>query len=360
MPVDAMKPILPALVLLPFMAAAGDLFPNGKSIEGTVESLTSSDIEVFSGNLAFIGENDPWKTEARVLWNDYGLDYSPILFGTNESLSESTLLANLAITREWSPEWESTLILRAYDGFAEYRSIWIAEYYRQLFGGFAEYENPDPHGQAIGATVRWDYTRGGSATASFNFGRDTIAPGWDFNGITGTPEAGRETLDTIGGGLLIEQAVLPWLKTELDLTVRETTDRDARFGIRNDWAAVWDDFVFRAIIGHSRESPSFDATFGSFLCEWNFHPQWYLHAGYRQYRDSGEIEASGFNSLAPALDSSEWFAGLLWDRGDLSIGGGIGFLEADYAALDANNQFFGNLYKDRDWVTVRLSASYTF
>ena len=50
----------------------------------------------------------------------------------------------------------------------------------------------------------------------------------------------------------------------------------------------------------------------------------------------------------------------LWDRGDLALSGGIGFLDTDYDALSADNQFFGNLYRDREWWTFRLAASFTF
>lgn len=356
-----MKRMIFCHLLLSALPTAGDeWFPNGRTVEATVETLTASDITVASGRLDFIGTDDPWRIEAGLMWNQYSLDYVPVLFGTSEQLDESTQLADLSVSREFAGDWEASLRVRYYDGFAEYRSIWIAEYYRQLFGGFAEYENPDPHGHAFGTSLRWDYATGGSVTASFDFGRDTIAPGWEFDGATGVPEPGREVLDTVGGGISIEQAVNPWLKTELDVSLRQTTDRSARFGVRNGWAAVRDEWAVRLGAGYTGESPSFDAWYGDALCEWNFLPYWYLHGGVRVYTDSGEIESSGFNALAPALDSTELFAGLLWDRGDLAIGGGVGFLTTDYADLDANNQFFGNLYRDRDWVTFRISASCRF
>ena len=356
-----MKRALILHLLLPALPAAGDAwFPNGRTIETTLEILADDDISVASGRLDFTGADDPWRVEAGVMWNQYSLDYVPVLFGSDESLDESTQLVDLTVSREFAGDWEASLRMRAYDGFAEYRSVWIAEYYRQLFGGFAEYEGPDPHGHALGASLRWEYATGGSATAFFDIGRDTIAPGWEFDGVTGVPQPGREVLDTLGGGISLEQAINPWLKTNLDVSVRETTDRSARYGVRNEWAAVHGEWALRLGAGYTGESPSFDAWYGDVLCEWNFRPYWYLHAGVRAYTDSGEIESAGFNALAPGLDSSEVFAGLLWDRGDLAIGGGVGFLSTDYADLDANNQFFGNLYRDRDWVTFRVSASLRF
>lgn len=354
------RALLCPLLLSVLPLSADTWFPNGKTVETTVEGLVASDISVVSGGLDFTGADAPWRVEAGFAWNQYTLDYVPVLFGTNESLEESTGLVDLAVAREFAGDWEASLRARAYDGFAEYRSVWIAEYYRQLFGGFAEYEGPDPHGHALGASLRWDYATGGLATASFDFGRDTVAPGWEFDGATGVPVAGSQVLDTVGGGVSLDQAINPWLKTRLDVSIRRTTDRSVRYGVRNEWAAAWGEWAVRLGGGHTGESPSFDAWYGDALCEWNFQPHWYLHGGVRAYTDSGEIETSGFNALAPGLDSVELFTGLLWDKGDVAIGGGVAFLAADYADLDANNQFFGNLYRDRDWMTFRFSASIRF
>ena len=96
------------------------------------------------------------------------------------------------------------------------------------------------------------------------------------------------------------------------------------------------------------------------MAEWNFAPQWAANVGFRLYQDSGEIESSGLNASAPGLDGSEISAGLRWDRGDLSISGTVGLLTSDYQPLSADNLFFGNLYRDRDWWTLRLSASFSF
>jgi hypothetical protein len=158
----------------------------------------------------------------------------------------------------------------------------------------------------------------------------------------------------------VEQVINPWLKTEGEFLVRRTTDREARFAIRNAWAAAAGPFGFRLTGGYTGESPSFDAAYGSALVEWDFLPRWSVHAGYRTYHDSGEIESSGFNALAPGLDSNEIFTGIKWDRGDLSVSANVGFLQTDYEPLSEDNEFFGNLYQDRDWWTFRLAASYQF
>jgi hypothetical protein len=269
---------------------------------------------------------------------------------------------SLNFTRKWDSQFSSTFNIAAYEGFAEYRSIWISEYYRQQFIGFPnDYYAPDPHGESLGSTFRWDYLPGaGSATFSLGVSHDEVAPGWSFNSQKAKPEADREDLYTFSGGARVEQALNGWLKTEVDVTARKTTGRDGRYGIKNSWAAAAGPVTFKVAGGFSYEAPAFDALYGTAIVDWKFHPQWSVHLGYRRYADSGEVQTSGFNATAPAVDSSEIFTGLLWDRGDLSISGGIGYLTSDYEALGEDNSFFGNLYRDRDWKTFRLAASYRF
>ncbi len=357
-----MKILSILLFLIGLSAGAADFgFSGQQEVEASVETLSSDDIKVRSYLLRYSGIEGPWKVEVGIGLNEYDLDYSPVLFGTDATLEEQTTLLNLGLTRRWNSEWSGTLKFSAYDGYSDYRSIWIAEFYNQLFGGFADYYSPDPQGQSIGTSVKWDYLPGsGSATLSFDLGRDEIAPGWSFNSATGKPEPGRESLDTASGSLRVEQALNGWLKSEAEVTIRQITNRDPRFGIRHSWAAVAGPVGFRLSGGYTQEAPSFDAVYGMALVEWRFQPQWTFHIGYRIYQDSGEIQASGFNALAPPVDSTELFAGLLWDREDFSVSIGLGMLSTDYEPLSKDNAFFGNLYRDRDWLTFRVAASLRF
>ncbi|MCW1924526.1 hypothetical protein OKA05_18315 [Luteolibacter arcticus] len=357
-----MKAIFWILAAAPSAAVGSDLWLSGpQEIEATGEVLAASDITVQGYRLSYTGEEGPWTVDLGVGWNEYSLDYQPVLFGTTERIDRGTLQADLAVTREFGKEWAGSLRFRAYDGFSDYRSIWISEFYRQFFGAFSGYRDPDPKGFSFGGMAVWNYLPGsGKAEFSLETGRDDIAPGWSFNPELGQPVADRETLDTTGGSLRVEQSLNGWLKTEAALTARQTSDRQPRFSIRHSWAATAGPVGFRLGGGYSEESPAFEAFYGTALIEWDFLPQWTASAGYRIYEDTGEIEASGFNAQAPALESSEIFVGLRWDRGDLAIGGGVGFLDADYEALSADNRFFGNLYRDREWWTFRLAGSYRF
>ncbi|NJM37059.1 MAG: hypothetical protein HC845_03820 [Akkermansiaceae bacterium] len=337
-------------------------FSGAQKADVTGEVLDAGDILVQSYQLAYSGKEGPWTVESTIGYSHYDLTYVPVLSGNTQQLEEGTFQTNVGVTYQWNSSFSGTLNIAAYDGFAEYRSIWISEYYRQQFIGFPEeYYAPDPHGESIGASFRWDYLPGaGSATFNLGLSRDEVAPGWSFNSATAVPEPDREELYTFSGGARAEQAINGWLKTEVDVTARKTSDRDGRYGIKNTWAAAAGPVTFRVAGGFSYEAPAFDAIYGTAIVDWKFHPQWSVHLGYRAYSDSGEVQTSGFNATAPAVDSAEIFTGVLWDRGDLSISGGIGYLTSDYEALNEDNTFFGNLYRDRDWKTFRLAASYRF
>lgn len=357
-----MKTFIILILACQTVVTAEELWFSGlQEIEASGEVLTANDIAVESYRLAYSGVEGPWTLDLGLGLNHYGIDYVPVLFGDSLRLGEETWQGDIAVTREWNKEWSNTLSFRGYEGYADYRSVWIAEFYRQFFGAFDQYAAPAPSGYAFGVTTAWNYLpSSGKAELNLEFGKDEIAPGWSFNAEIGEPEADLDTLDTVNGGLRVEQAINGWLKSELAFTARETTDREPRYSIRNAWAASSGPVAIRLTGGYSEEAPTFDASYGSIQIEWKFLPQWSLHSGYRLYADSGEIEASGFNAQAPELDSSEIFAGILWDRGDLAISGSIGFLDTDYADLSEDNQFFGNLYRDREWWSARLAVSYRF
>lgn len=336
-------------------------FTQSQEGEFSADLLAADDIQIQSYRLAYSGAEGPWNLVLDGGWNHYQVDYVPVLSGTSESLAESTIRAGISLEYKWNQEWSSSLSWNGYEGFSDYRSLWISQFYQQFFEGFQEYETPDPHGNSIRASTVWNYQPGaGKAELSLQYSNDQIAPGWSFNPAIAAPEAGLENLETSVGRLRVEQVINPWLKSEILLNWQDTTARENRYGINNTWAAAVGDVGFRLSGGYTEEAPAFDAYYLSSLCEWNFRPQWTVFGGYRIYRDSGEIEASGFNAQAPALDSSEVFVGALWERGDLNVSATVGYLKTNYDKLDEDNQFFGNLYKDRDWLSMRIAAFYSF
>jgi hypothetical protein len=122
--------------------ATGTWFTGLQEIESTGEVLAASDILVESYRVDYSGVEGPWTFELGLGWNRYRIDYQPILFGTTERLDEGAWQGDLALTREWSKEWSSTLRFRAYEGFSDYRSLWTSEFYRQFSAPSAATASP--------------------------------------------------------------------------------------------------------------------------------------------------------------------------------------------------------------------------
>lgn len=336
-------------------------FAQAKEAEFSAELLAADDIQVQSYQLSYSGAEGPWKLGVDVGWNQYQIDYVPVLFGSSVSLDEGTRQAGISLDYKWNERWTSSVYWNGYDGFGDYRSLWISQFYQQFFETFSQYERPDPHGNSLGASTAWNFQPGtGKAELSLQYRHDHIAPGWSFNPVIAAPEAGEETQETILGKLRVEQVINPWLKSEIAVNWQDTSARENRYGINTTWAAAVGDVGFRLSGGYTEEAPALEAYYLSSLCEWNLRPQWTIFGGYRIYRDTGEIEASGFNAQAPVLNSFEVFVGVLWERGDLNFSGTLGYLQTNYDKLDEDNQFFGKLYKDRDWLTLRIAATYAF
>lgn len=357
---NAMKTAL-LLAMLASPLTAAEWFGGPQKFTLSGEVLAASDIKSQSYLAAYEATEGPWTLDAEVGMNRYSLDYLPTIFGVPADLDESTWSGNVALGREWNRGFSTDISARIYDGFSEYRSIWISEFYRQLFGEVPQYEAPDPHGFGFSLTNTWHYQpNAGLAEIRLDYGSDTIAPGWAFDPERGAPAPDRDDLETIGASLRIEQAINPWLETELVLSARGTTDREPRYAIRNSWAAAAGPVGFRLTAGYAEEAPSFDSYYGELLVDWNFARHWSVFASGRIYHDSGEIESAGFDALAPELDSSEIFAGVRFDDGSLAVSLGVGFLDTDYAPINPEEAFFGNLYRDREWWTTRIAVSYRF
>lgn len=325
------------------------------------EILVADDIAVEAYKLDYSASRAGWQLELGLGANRYGMDYENSLFASSARLEESTTLANIAVSRDWGTSWQTTLGGRTYDGFSDYRSVWLAEYYRESWSAFPDYRRPDPQGHAVQLSATWHYTPGaGRMEVSTNFGRDRVTPAWAFDPSLGRPISSRESLNTVSGTVRVDQALNGWLKTALTATHQSTTDRENRLALGHVWAASAGPIAARVTIGYTREEPAFEGTFGGIAGEWAFLPAWTATVRYRVYQDSGEISASSFTASAPGLDTRETYLSLLWDRGDLAISLGVGFLASDYKPLSTENSFFGELYQDRDWVNVRAAASLSF
>lgn len=344
-------------------SASGQSFLSGGLHELGVngEWLAASDIKIKSYSADWSREGLEWGFEANVSRNAYDIEYEPTIIGVAEELDEATRAYSAGLTRKWSTQLSSTLGGRYYDGFSNYRSIWIAEFYRQFFGTFPQYEAPAPEGYGGSFSTVWQYSPGiGQIELSYDFGHDTIAPGWDIDPNSGVIAPGNDALDTHSGTIRLEHALASRMKVELTGSVRDTTNRDPRYSGSGRVAAAVGPLAVRLGIGYAEEDPEYEALYGDVLIEWGFAQSWVVYTGGRLYNDTGEIENTGFNILAPELDSSEVFIGVRHETPMFSVNLSIGMLDTDYEDVPPTEAFLGELYRDRDWWNGRLSLAYKF
>ena len=68
------------------------------------------------------------------------------------------------------------------DGFTDFRSLWIDEYYRQLFAPMAGYGAAVPRGYNGGVGLRWDHVPGtGFLEFSAGWQTDQVSPAYDLS-----------------------------------------------------------------------------------------------------------------------------------------------------------------------------------
>ncbi|MBM3839358.1 MAG: hypothetical protein FJ398_15590 [Verrucomicrobia bacterium] len=128
--------------------------------EADFEAMFASDILLTQGTIGYGQSRGPTEWTLSYAHNTFDLDYRPAPFdflGFDRSVSENrnALQAGLK-QRLFAP---LTLLGAGgfYDGFADYRSAWLNEYYRQHFSALPEYQEAQPNGQNVSAGLRWEY-----------------------------------------------------------------------------------------------------------------------------------------------------------------------------------------------------------
>jgi len=169
-------------------------------------------------------------------------------------------------------------------------------------------------------------------------------------------------LNTHSGTLSWESTLNRRIRTQQTLQISRTEGREVRLQFRTDWAlALSDKFTVRLQGGVATEDPVFDAYFGGVVLVYELSPKWQFDLGYRVYDDTGEINSSNFNNAAPGLQSSEISVSALYRSGDLSIRGSLGLFDTDFDEItNPENTVFGELFRDREFLTARIAISRTF
>jgi hypothetical protein len=362
-------------VIIASSAELDPLLPLSRTLEADAEGVWSSDIALTESKFTFghtVGEID-WN--AGFSYASFDEDYRPFrdfdFFGFDEHLHEDRFGGQLDL-RYTVVDW-LTLLGGAgiYDGYPDYRRVWIANRYRQKydhpdFPRIPGYEEPDPKGWNASAGARWEYLPlAGFAELRLRYAADQTAPGYeDSQDSMGNYLLlrGREHLQTKSAHLSSENVLTSRLRLLNEFAVIDTTDRELRFSYQGSLnvalGAAW---VMRSYGGISTEQPEFDAFFFGTTLEVEPVRDLFFSVTGRYYEDTGEIENSLLiTSAAPPLRSWELGFGVryVWGRAALRLY--VAALNTNYDPIDIGRVEFTYLYSDRKWGLAQIMASWQF
>ena len=333
-------------------------------IEPDIEAVFSSDILLTQSSLRYGYRRGDNEWDLSVSYSTIDLDYKPVSFdflGSSSDLSEQRYSFQSGYRRRLTDRLTLTSVAGLYDGFTDYRSLWLSEYYAQQFSLLPDYENPDPKGWNASIGIRWEYL----PTIGFldlNIGtmRDNIAPAYDIdqNGLF----RGRETLYSNILSLATENIWTTRIRSKMEFQTTDTTDRDRRFSFKGSInVALGNQWVLRTFAGYTEENPDFEATYFGGTLEYELTPSLFVNLSGRYYEDTGEIENSLlFSSAAPGLEAYQVGLGLHYHRNSSIFKLYAAPYFTSYDAIDFGTLFFQNLYQDRDWGIIQAAYQIQF
>ena len=249
-----------------------------------------------------------------------------------------------------------------YDGYADFRSVWIDERYRQITQTDPLYRYADPNGWNIGAGGRWEYLpASGFIQFDLAYQHDTVSPGYERIIGQGLVR-GIDELDSWVGTLGFENALSPRMRTLHQFAIVDTTAREPRYSYSGSLNyAAGENWVWRPTVGYVREEPTFRATSLGLAIDYELNPAWTIGVNGRYYEDTGEIEdIAVISSAAPPLDAWQFGGSLRWAGEGRVFRLQAGHYETDYEEPGSGQVEFFHLYNDRDWFYLESAFSIEF
>ncbi len=334
-----------------------------QSLMAAGEGLFTGDFSVTQWRLQYGHDYERSGWDFGLTYDTYDIDLrSPDPFFTPTSSSSDRVLTQLNVTQSLSDRVTWQGVMGYYEGFQNFRSLWLYDYYHQIgnlpiFGG---YPDIDPRGYQLGTQFRWEYLPGsGYLEANFGYYKDWIAPSAEFERET---LLGLSVIDSFAYRLASENILSPRVRSLLELMLTDTRAREKRYGVQHSMnIALAEKWVLRSQIGWVTENPGFEAFFGNGTLEYELTPSWLLSVFGRYYHDTGEIQNSlPASNAPPGLDSYQIGLGVRWigERSSIRLSGGPYFTRYEIADIEA--PFFEDLYRSRDWASFQVAYSLSF
>lgn len=331
------------------------------------EALLSSDIDLTTSALNYGQQKGGTEWNLSYVHSTFGEDYEPYpefdFLGYPERLAETYDAGQAGLKQMLGERLALSAGGGVYSGFTDYRSLWLANYYKQQFDFIPGYAKPDPQGFNATTGLRWEYQpTTGFAEAAFLYARDEIAPGYEFEPQAGEAVHGREVLHTYAPALRFENVLTTRVRLLNELQLTSTSGREERLTYRGSVnIALGENWVWRTTGGYARENPVLRAWHIGSTLEFEFVPRWFVSAAGLHYKDTGEIENSLFvSTAAPGVTTWQGALGLRYAGEHHSFHFAAASVRSEYEPVEVGTRPFANLYRDRDWVSLRAAWALEF
>ncbi len=340
-------------------------------IEADSEFVFASDMFLTDSKLRYGQEKGGTQWDAAFAYASFDMDYRPFVFdpfGFDEHLHKERMSGLVNVRQRLLPPLTFLGSAGIYDGYPDYRRVWIANFYRQKYGLPPKpgYLAPDPKGINASVGARWEYLPTlGFAEVKLGYAHDRTAPGYDDStNATGgyLLLRGRERLETRTLSFSTENVLTARLRALNEFTFTQTSDRQLRFIYQGSLnLALGERWVLRGYGGLATEAPTFDAHFFGATVEYELRPSLLLSLTGRYYKDTGEIENSLLlSSAVPALESWEAGVGLRYSWRHSSLKVYVAPFRTAYAPLTVASEQFFYLYANRNWGLAQIAWSVQF
>lgn len=346
-------------------AATGS--PVTRTGEISFETMLASDIQLTSTALSYGQQKGGTDWKLTYTHNTFGEDYEPFklfdFFGYSERVEENYDGGSVSVRQKLGERLTLSAAGGAYAGFTDFRSVWLANYYKQQFNFVPGYESPTPRGFNAATGLRWEYQpTTGFVDAGFLYANDEIAPGYEFDTLVGELARGREFLQTYSPSLKFENVLTSRLRTLNEFQLTFTTGREVRYAYRGAVnIALGERWVWRTSGSYTREDPTLRAWHVGATLEFEITPHWLVNISGLYYHDTGEVENSLLiSTAAPGLQTWSGGLGLRYVGTASTFSVSVAPVWADYQTVAIGTRPFTNLYQDRTWISVQAAWAITF